>query len=193
MTTALTSVSVTPMIAEKTAIDGLWLIQMKEVRDSRGVIREFYRESAFVEAGLPSLGPWLQMNVTESTRGVVRGLHGEDMHKLVAVIEGEAFGTYVDARPASPTYGAVVAARLVKGKQVLVPKGVCNGFQSISDQPSQYLYCFDAEWVPGMAGVSLSPLSEHLNISWPIPVDKTDTELISEKDLSAPDFLPPRI
>jgi dTDP-4-dehydrorhamnose 3,5-epimerase len=192
VTTALTSVSVTPMVAEKTAIDGLWLIQMKEVRDSRGVIREFYRESAFVEAGLPSLGPWLQMNVTESTRGVVRGLHGEDMHKLVAIIEGEAFGTYVDARPNSPTYGAVVAARLAKGKQVLVPKGVCNGFQSISDQPSQYLYCFDAEWVPGMAGVSLNPLSEQLDITWPIPVDKTDTELISEKDLFAPEYLPPR-
>ncbi|GIH04670.1 dTDP-4-dehydrorhamnose 3,5-epimerase [Rhizocola hellebori] len=192
MTTALTTVSVTPMIAEKTAIDGLWLIQMKEVKDGRGIIREFYRESAFVEAGLPSLGPWLQMNVTESSRGVVRGLHGEDMHKLVAIIEGEAFGTYVDARPASPTYGAVVTAQLTKGKQVLVPKGVCNGFQSVSDQPSQYLYCFDAEWVPGMAGTSLHPLSDQLGIAWPIPVDRTDTDLISEKDLSAPERLPRR-
>ena len=43
--------------AERTAIDGLWLISMKEVTDERGTVREFYRESAFLDAGLPSLGP----------------------------------------------------------------------------------------------------------------------------------------
>ena len=46
-----------PFSASPTAIDGLFLIEMKEVRDERGTIREFYRESTFVEAGLPSLGP----------------------------------------------------------------------------------------------------------------------------------------
>ena len=29
--------------AERTAIDGLWLISMKEVTDERGTVREFYR------------------------------------------------------------------------------------------------------------------------------------------------------
>ena len=84
---------------------------MKEVRDERGVVREFYRESAFVEAGLPSLGPWLQMNITETKQGAIRGLHGEDMFKLVAIVAGEAFGAYVDARPDSPSRGKVVTAR----------------------------------------------------------------------------------
>ena len=46
-----------PFSVRATPIDGLSLIEMKEVRDERGVIREFYRESAFIDAGLPSLGP----------------------------------------------------------------------------------------------------------------------------------------
>ena len=54
--------------ASRTAIDDLWVISMKEVTDERGTVREFYRESAFRDAGLPSLGPWVQVNVTE-TRG----------------------------------------------------------------------------------------------------------------------------
>ena len=46
---------VRPFSATPTAIDGLFVIEMKEVRDDRGVIREFYRESVFKDAGLPPL------------------------------------------------------------------------------------------------------------------------------------------
>src|SRR5262249_13258726 len=129
---------VRPMSVRSTAIDGLHVIDMKEVRDERGVVREFYRESAFTEAGLPSLGPWLQINSAESRRGAIRGLHGEDMFKLVAIAAGEAFGAYVDARPGSPSYGKIETVRLVRGTQVLVPRGVCNGFQSVSRAGTQY-------------------------------------------------------
>ena len=47
---------------------------------------------------MPSLGPWLQINVTETKTAALRGLHAEDMDKLVAVVAGEAFGAYVDTR-----------------------------------------------------------------------------------------------
>jgi dTDP-4-dehydrorhamnose 3,5-epimerase len=177
---------VRPFSAKTTAIDGLYVIEMKEVRDDRGTVREFYRESAFVEAGLPSLGPWLQINATESKHGVIRGLHGEDMYKLVAIVAGEAFGAYVDARPKSATYGAVVTARLVKGTQVLVPRGVCNGFQSVSRSATQYLYAFDQEWVPGMQGTAVSPVDPALAIAWPIPVGPGEAGLLSEKDAGLP-------
>lgn len=48
------------------------------------------------------------------------------------------------------------------------------------------MYFFDQEWVSGMKGVALSPLDKQLNIDWPIPVDPTNREQISEKDVSAP-------
>jgi dTDP-4-dehydrorhamnose 3,5-epimerase len=170
----------------RTAIDDLWLISMKEVTDERGTVREFYRESAFRDAGLPSLGPWVQVNVTETRRGALRGLHAEDMFKLVAVVAGEAFGAYVDTRRGSATYGEVVTARLTKGAQVLVPRGVGNGFQAVSDEPTQYVYCFDHEWVPGMAGTAVNPLDPTLGIGWPLPVDTSDPAQISAKDVAQP-------
>jgi dTDP-4-dehydrorhamnose 3,5-epimerase len=170
------------MAVQTTAIEGLVVITMKQVGDDRGTVREFYRESSWLESGLPSLGPWLQVNVTESRRGALRGLHGEAMSKLVAVVAGEAFGAYVDARAGSPSYGKVVTVALVAGTQVLVPNGVCNGFQALTD-PTQYLYCFDSEWVPGMAGTAVNPLDESLGITWPLPPSET---LISDKDAAAP-------
>jgi dTDP-4-dehydrorhamnose 3,5-epimerase len=178
--------TVIPMSVESTAIDGLLAITMKQVTDERGTVREFYRQSAWREAGLPDLGPWQQVNLTETQPGALRGLHGEAMHKLVAIAAGEAFGAYVDARTDSPTYQAVVTLRLVPGQQVLVPQGVCNGFQSVGEVPTQYLYCFDAEWQPGMAGVAVNPLDPALGIAWPVPVDVDDPGQISVKDAGAP-------
>jgi dTDP-4-dehydrorhamnose 3,5-epimerase len=169
-----------------TDIEGLLFLTMKQVTDERGTVREFYRESAFAEAGLPSLGPWLQVNVTETHRGGLRGLHGEDMHKLVAVVAGAAFAAYVDLRPASDTFGRVVTTTLQPGSQVLVPKGVGNGFQATGDGPTQYLYCFDHEWVPGMAGVACTPLDPALEIPWPLSIDPADRAQVSEKDRDAP-------
>ncbi|MET0728439.1 MAG: dTDP-4-dehydrorhamnose 3,5-epimerase [Acidimicrobiales bacterium] len=174
--------------ARPTDIDGLFVITMKQATDDRGTVREFYRESAFTGAGLPSLGPWLQVNATETKRGGLRGLHAEDMNKLVAVVSGEAFGAYVDFRPGSPSFARVVTVTLVPGRQVLVPKGVGNGFQATGDGLTQYLYCFDQEWAPGMAGVACTPVDPALGIAWPVPIDPDDREQISEKDLTAPPF-----
>jgi dTDP-4-dehydrorhamnose 3,5-epimerase len=108
------------------------------------------------------------------------------MTKLVGVASGQAFGAYVDARADSPAYGTVVTVDLTVGTQVLVPPGVCNGFQSVSAPGCQYLYCFDAEWVAGMAGVAVNPLDPALGIPWPLP------PLLSEKDAAAPPLADPR-
>jgi len=184
----MSSTSIVPFSVGPTEIDGLSIHQMKQITDERGTVREFYRESSFLEAGLPSLGPWLQINVTETRQGALRGLHGEDMDKLVAIIEGEAFGAYLDTRPDSSTRGKIVTAHLTKGTQVLVPKGVCNGFQSVSPGVTQYLYCFDNEWRPGMAGISVNPIDAGLGIAWPLPFEASDPAQISAKDAASPRF-----
>jgi dTDP-4-dehydrorhamnose 3,5-epimerase len=179
---------ITPLTVQQTDIAGLFVIRMRQITDERGTIREYYRESAFVAAGLPSLGPWQQINVTETRYGAIRGLHGEDIVKLVAVVAGEAFGAYVDARKESPTHGRTVTVGLGPGIQVLVPAGVCNGFQSLSTEGTQYLYCFNAAWVVGMAGVSANALDPTLSIPWPIPVDVNDPAQLSAKDRALPAF-----
>lgn len=181
------SVHITDLQSATTEIEGLLVLTLKQVRDERGTVREFFRTSAYTDA-VPGLGDWRQINVTESGHGAVRGLHGEAMTKLVACISGEAFGAYLDARPDSPSYGALVTVPLSPGVQVLVPAGVCNGFQSVSEQGTQYLYCFTEEWRPGMAGTAFSPLDEQLGLHWPIPIDPADPAQISAKDAGAPCF-----
>jgi dTDP-4-dehydrorhamnose 3,5-epimerase len=178
--------------ARPTAIDGLLFLTMKQVLEDRGAVREFYRESgmasALADAGLPALGSWRQVNVTHTRQGALRGMHGEDMVKLVAVVAGEAYAAYVDLRPQSGSYGKVVTTTLAPGHQVLVPQGVANGFQATSEGGCHYLYCFDQEWVPGMAGIACSPLDPALGIDWPLPIDPDDPSQVSAKDREAPLF-----
>ncbi len=170
---------------QQTTIEGLALIRMKQVVEDRGTVREFFRASAFEQAGIP-LPAFRQVNVTETNPGAIRGMHGESMVKLIAIAHGTAWGAWVDARADSPTRGAVFQTALEPGVQILVPEGVCNGFQSTGETPTQYVYCFTEEWVPGMTGVAISPLDPALGIEWPLPVDVDDRSRISEKDLAAP-------
>ena len=182
------SVDITAMAASETAIGGLWRITTKAVTDERGTVREFFRASGFAEFGLPVPERWSQVNMTWTHRGGLRGLHGESTSKLVGVAQGEAFGAYVDARPGSPTRGRALTVPLTVGVQMLVPPGVCNGFQAVSDPGCQYLYCFDAEWAPGMAGVAVTPFDPDLAIDWPLLPDPGNPAMVSTKDATAPRF-----
>lgn len=167
-----------------TSIDGLVVVTVRAASDERGAVRELFRASAFERAGL-HVGPFRQINATESRRGALRGIHAEAMTKVVAVVAGEAFGVYVDLRPGSATLATVVTVALVPGVQVFVPRGVGNGFQALADG-TQYVYCFDREWQPGMAGTACHPLDPALGIEWPLPVDLDDRAQISAKDAAAP-------
>jgi dTDP-4-dehydrorhamnose 3,5-epimerase len=168
------------------AIDGVLVVTMKQVTDERGTIRELFRRSAFEAAGI-DLAAFQQINVTGSHRGAVRGLHAEAMTKLVTVSVGRAFGVYLDLRRGSSTFGVVETVDLSPGTQVLVPSGVANGFQALADH-TQYVYCFDREWQPGMAGQACTPLDPDLAIDWPLPIDVDDPAQISAKDRGAPRF-----
>lgn len=174
-----------PLAQKDSKIDGLKVISAKMVTDDRGTVRELYRGSSYADILPETIGAWRQINLTRSKRGAVRGLHGEAMDKLVTVAYGSALGVYVDTRPNSKTLGAVATVPLKPGVQVFVPQGVCNGFQALEDG-TEYLYFFDNEWVKGMAGTALTPLDPALGVDWPIPIDPTDREQLSEKDSKAP-------
>src|SRR5262245_19673558 len=169
-------------VVHTSGIEGLVVIEAKAATDERGTVRELFRSSDMDQAGI-ALGRFRQDNLTETVPGAVRGLHGETMTKLVSVAEGSVFGAYVDTRSDSPSSGAVFTKLLARGDVVVVPAGVCNGFQSVGDRPSLYLYCFDAEWAPGMPGTAVNPLDPALGIQWPIPPDPS---LVSAKDRSLP-------
>lgn len=158
-------------------IDGLWVVTVKQISDDRGTVRELFRHSAFAAAGI-DVGTFQQVNLTHTRVGAVRGMHAEDMNKLLTVPVGRALGVFVDLRDDSPTRGQVETVDLVDGVQVFLPRGVANGFQALTEV--EYLYCFDAEWQPGMAGKAVTPLDPALGIDWPLPV------IVSDKDRNAP-------
>jgi dTDP-4-dehydrorhamnose 3,5-epimerase len=182
------SAEIVPMSVAPTDIDGLLRIVTKAVTDERGTVREFFRSTAFSELGVALPERWAQINLTFTRQGGLRGLHGEATDKLIGIASGEAFGVYLDARPGSATFGRVVTMQLAPGVQVFVPAGVCNGFQAVSRDGCQYLYCFGVEWNPGMSGVAVNPLDPALAIAWPIKPDPADPGLVSVKDASAPAF-----
>ncbi|WP_026517961.1 dTDP-4-dehydrorhamnose 3,5-epimerase family protein [Butyrivibrio sp. MC2021] len=173
-----------PFSAKDSNIEGLKVISAKMVTDDRGTVRELFRGSVYDDVLPAEVNSWKQINLTRTKKGAVRGLHGEAMNKLVTVAYGSVFGAYVDTRPGSRTFGAVQTVHITPGVQVFVPQGVCNGFQALED--TEYLYFFDNEWAPGMPGTALCPLDPELDIKWPIAVDTTDLNQISEKDSKAP-------
>jgi dTDP-4-dehydrorhamnose 3,5-epimerase len=170
----------TPWAVETTAIEGLWSVRFREADDRRGVVRELYRESDFAASGLPSLGDRPQTNCTETRRGGLRGIHGELAHKLVGLVAGAGYAVAVDLRPSSPTAGRWLGFDLRPGQGLFLSAGLGNAYQSVSDEPSQYVYCFAVEWRPDMPGVHVSPLDPALAIDWPIGGD--EGMILSDKD-----------
>lgn len=178
------SLHIEPFVANDSNIEGLKIISAKMSTDDRGTVRELFRDSTYFEVLPKTVKGWKQINLTKTKKGAVRGLHGEAMSKLVTVAYGAVFGAYVDTRPDSKTFGAVQTVHITPGIQVFVPQGVCNGFQALED--TEYLYFFDNEWTPGMPGTALCPLDPALGIEWPIAIDISNLNQISEKDSKAP-------
>ena len=174
----------TTFVIESTKLEGLHKVQFKVIEDDRGSLMEFYRQSDFATAGLPSLKDRPQVNAPLTVKGAVRGIHAEYAHKLVSVANGKIYAVIVDLRQDSKTVGQWLSFDLERGQGLFVSKGLGNSFQSISDEPSVYLYYFEDEWRPDMSGVACNPLDPDLNIPWPIK--ENEGMIISEKDRSNP-------
>lgn len=169
-------------IFNKTAIDGVYMIEPTVFGDERGYFMETYSEADFKEAGLDYT--FVQDNQSSSRRGVLRGLHFQKEHpqaKLVRVISGEVFDVAVDLREGSQTYGKWVGELLSAGnhKQLMIPRGFAHGFLVVSEKAEFVYKCDDFYHPEDEAGV----LYDSCGITWP----KIEGELtLSEKDLRHP-------
>lgn len=167
-----------------TSIEGLFTVKLKEFSDARGSVMELYRESDFIQSGLPSLGKRPQVNAPLTVKGAVRGIHAEFAHKFVSVAFGRVYAVIVDLRAESKTAGAWLGFYLERGDGLFVSKGLGNSFQSISEEPSTYLYFFEEEWRPAMPGKACNPLDSQLAIDWPIKYG--EGMILSDKDENNP-------
>jgi dTDP-4-dehydrorhamnose 3,5-epimerase len=133
------------LAVEETSIPGVQLITPVVHGDARGFFFEAWRADRYAALGLP---PFVQDNVSRSSRGVLRGLHVQHPHpqgKLIQALEGEIFDVAVDVRVGSPTFGQWTGHRLSSENhsQLYVPPGVAHGFCVLSDSALITYKCTD--------------------------------------------------
>src|SRR5690606_6272271 len=123
--------------------------------DARGYFYELWRHERYGELGLDA--EFVQVNVSRSRRGTLRGLHFQRaphaQGKLVSVIRGSVLDVAVDLRAGSTTYGQHVKSVLDDESHSLlwVPRGFAHGFLALSEA-ADVVYQVDATHAPSAEG-----------------------------------------
>lgn len=165
-----------------TTLQDALLITLKAHGDSRGFFKEVFRENEYLKI---AKAPFVQENISFSSRNVLRGLHYDPpMAKLVQVIYGRTFHVIVDLRPGSPTYLKWESFDLSGDThtQVFVPAGFANGFYVVSDVA--YVHYKQTTYYNPETERILRWNDSAIGVKWP-----TDNPILSERDRTAPDYL----
>ncbi|MEW6712048.1 MAG: dTDP-4-dehydrorhamnose 3,5-epimerase [Candidatus Riflebacteria bacterium] len=169
------------MIFSKTEFAGLYLIEPKVFKDSRGYFLEVWNHKKFVEAGLEL--SFVQVNHSRSVKNTLRGLHYQVENvqgKLVRVSYGEIFDVSVDLRRSQPTFGKCFCVRLSSEDQrmIWIPPGFAHGFMVLSEYAEFQYNCSD--YYNPTAERCIIWNDPKLRIDWPI--DNEKILILSEKD-----------
>ena len=158
------------------------LINTRKYGDSRGFFAELWHADKYAAAGLPR--QFVQDNLSQSARGVIRGLHYQwpnPQGKLVQVIDGEIFDVAVDIRRGSASFGRWVGVtlRAETGQQIYVPEGFAHGFCVLSAQATVLYKCTRMYDADGDASIAWNDPA--IDVDWPL-----DAPRLSDKDARAP-------
>lgn len=139
------------MIAIKTAIPDLLIIEPRVFGDDRGFFFESFNRAKFADLVGQDVD-FVQDNHSRSVKNVLRGLHYQIQHaqgKLVRVVQGAVLDVAVDIRKSSPTFGKHVMLELsAENKRMFwIPPGFAHGFVVISDT-AEFLYKTTDYWFP---------------------------------------------
>jgi dTDP-4-dehydrorhamnose 3,5-epimerase len=169
------------MNVTETALPGVLLVEPTVFGDARGFFMESYSARRYAGAGIPA--PFVQDNLSLSTRGVLRGLHFQHPHgqgKLVHVLLGEVFDVAVDVRLGSPTFGKWVGEYLSSEnkRQLYIPPGFAHGFLVTSDEALFAYKC--TEYYDPAVERTIRWDDPRIGIAWP-----TESPILSDKDRGA--------
>lgn len=154
----------------RTTLEGLVVVEIDYFQDDRGFFIENWHRRDFAKAGLEV--EFVQEGHSRSGRGVVRGLHYQDltapMGKLVRCTVGEIFDVAVDLRMSSPTFAQWFGITLSADnkKQVYVPVGFAHGFATVSDV-AEVQYKQTGYYAPASEG-TIAWNDPELAIAWPV-------------------------
>ena len=173
-----------PIKIQELSIPDIKLITPTKFKDDRGFFLETYNNLDFKDAGFPN---FVQDNLSESSIGVIRGMHWQAdpfaQGKLVTCISGAIVDVVVDVRKDSPTFRKYILIELNEnsGSSIWVPAGFAHGFQALANK-TRVLYKVTEFWNKESER-SFNPLDTNINIPWPL-----DANILSKKDAEAPEF-----
>ena len=170
-------------------IEGAWLAASPVWADERGSFREWFKVNEI--KGMTGFDfSVMQANLSESKRGVVRGIHYSlapiGQAKWVTCVTGAIRDVVVDIRSGSSTFGKYVVVDLLggDGRVVLIGAGLGHGFVSMVDG-SNVAYLMTSPFSPSEE-LEINPLDPMIGIEWGLPANEL---LLSRKDLDAPNLL----
>jgi dTDP-4-dehydrorhamnose 3,5-epimerase len=158
------------LVVTRTPLDGVLLIDPPVFPDERGFFLVTWNQQSYADAGI--LQTFVQDAHSGSHRGVLRGLHYQDMTaplcKLVRCTAGRVFDVAVDLRVGSPTFGRWFATELSADnrRQMFVPVGFAHGYQALSDY-AEVEYKQTGFYAPPAEGV-LTWNDPAVGVDWPI-------------------------
>ena len=167
-------------------IDGAWVAESPVWSDDRGFFREWFKSEEVLAATGINFSIQ-QANISQSQRGVIRGIHyslaPQGQAKWVTCVNGSIRDVIVDIRPSSPTFGKSVFVDLngLDGRAVLISAGLGHGFASLAHS-STIAYLLSSPYSP-TEEFEINPMDPELGIDW--GVDSAEVSL-SEKDKMAP-------
>lgn len=166
---------------KKASIPGLFILERPINRDERGFFREVFHLDE-LEKVLGYSFKVLQMNHSNSKKGVLRGLHAEGWNKLVYPLTGKAFIALVDIRPNSETFSKVETFTIDDSNRygLFIPRGLANSICVMGEIEVNYIYLVD-QYYDGTDTRAIAWDDPDLAIDWPIK-----DPIISERDKNNP-------
>lgn len=176
------------MKAEETHLEGCFIITPRVLSDERGYFFESFNKATFESLTGISID-FVQDNQSQSTKGVLRGLHfqtGEfEQAKLVRTIKGSVLDVCVDLRKNSKTFGqyfSIVLDDKIQ-QQLFIPRGFAHGFVALENNTIINYKCDN--YYNKSAERSIIYNDKALNIDWNID----DLKLVlSDKDKQSSKF-----
>jgi dTDP-4-dehydrorhamnose 3,5-epimerase len=167
-------------------IEGAWLAESPIWKDERGFFREWFKaEEIRSVTGIDF--SIQQANISQSQRGVLRGIHyslaPSGQAKWITCVTGSIQDVIVDIRPKSKTFGKWIDVELeaASGEAVFIGEGLGHGFLALENDTT-VAYLVSTQFSP-KDEFEINPLDLEIGINWKI--DPASLK-ISEKDKIAP-------
>ena len=167
----------------ETKLPGVLILEPDVYRDSRGFFLERYHREKYKR--LPGLDvAFVQDNHSQSSRGVLRGLHFQRRHpqgKLVGVVNGSVWDVAVDIDPSSATFRQWVGVEIstTNHRQLYIPPGYAHGFCALSEHADVLYKCTEFHHADDEFGILWD--DPDLAIAWPVT-----NPALSDKDAANP-------